>query len=64
MKNFSHARLHCKSLNFMVLMYPNKKSHNFFFQNDVFKLQEVFSEHRIRVFLEYGLGHFQTLLIL
>jgi hypothetical protein len=36
----------------------------FFFQNYVFKLQEVFSEHRIRVFNEKGLGSFQTFLIL
>jgi hypothetical protein len=36
----------------------------FFFQNDVFKVQEVFSEHGIRVFQEKGLGSFQTLLIL
>jgi hypothetical protein len=34
------------------------------FQNDVFKLQEVFSELQIRVFLENGLGSFQTFLIL
>jgi hypothetical protein len=36
----------------------------FFFQNDVFKLQKVFSELEIRVFLEIGLGGFQTFLIL
>jgi hypothetical protein len=37
----------------------------FFFQNDVFQLQEDFREHEIRVFLENGLGrHFQTFLIL
>jgi hypothetical protein len=36
----------------------------FFFQNDVFKLQEVISEHGIRVFQEKGLGSFQTFLIL
>jgi hypothetical protein len=36
----------------------------FFFQNDVFKLQKVFSEHEIRVFIENGLGSFQTFLIL
>jgi hypothetical protein len=30
----------------------------FFFQNDVFKIQEVFSELAIRVFLENGLGSF------
>jgi hypothetical protein len=35
----------------------------FFFQNDVFKIQEVFAELAIRVFLENGLGSFQTLLI-
>jgi hypothetical protein len=35
----------------------------FFFQNDAFKLQEVFSELEIRVFLENGLGSFQALLI-
>jgi hypothetical protein len=34
------------------------------FQNDVSKLQEVFSELEIRVFLENGLGSFQTFLIL
>jgi hypothetical protein len=36
----------------------------FFFQNNVFQLQENFSEHEIRVFLENGLGSFQTYLIL
>jgi hypothetical protein len=36
----------------------------FFFQNDVFKLQEVFSELEIRVFLGNGLGSFQAFLIL
>jgi hypothetical protein len=35
-----------------------------FFQNYVFKLQEIFSELEIRVFLEIGLGSFQTFLIL
>jgi hypothetical protein len=35
-----------------------------FFQNGVFQLQEDFSEHGIRVFLESGLVSFQTLLIL
>jgi hypothetical protein len=35
----------------------------FFFQNDVFKLQEDFSELGIRVFLENGLESFQTFLI-
>jgi hypothetical protein len=80
MKNFSHVRLPCKSLNFMVLGYPRKKSQNyekknffmtifelvrhFFFQNDVFKLQEDFSELGIRVFLVNGLESFQTFLIL
>jgi hypothetical protein len=34
-----------------------------FFQNDVFKLQEVFPEIEIKVFLENGLASFQTLLI-
>jgi hypothetical protein len=34
-----------------------------FFQNDVFKIQEVFSELAITVFLENGLGSFQTFLI-
>jgi hypothetical protein len=36
----------------------------FFFQNDVFKLQEVISELEIREFLEIGLGSFQSFLIL
>jgi hypothetical protein len=36
----------------------------FFFQNDVFKRQEDFSEHPISVFLENGLGSFQKFLIL
>jgi hypothetical protein len=35
----------------------------FAFQNDVFKLQKVFSELAIGVFLEIGLGNFQTFLI-
>jgi hypothetical protein len=35
-----------------------------FFQNDVFKLQEVFSEHGIKVFHEKGLGSFQAFFIL
>jgi ubiquitin C-terminal hydrolase len=83
MKNFSHERLRCKPLNFMVLGHPCKKSQNygnhytlkmfmaifefvgqFFFQNDVFKLQEDFSEHEMRVFLENGLRIFQKFLIL
>jgi hypothetical protein len=34
-----------------------------FFQNDNFKLQEVFSEHEIRVFFEKGLENFQTFII-
>jgi hypothetical protein len=33
-------------------------------QNDVFKLQEVFSELQNTVFLENGAGSFQTFLIL
>jgi hypothetical protein len=36
----------------------------FFFQNDVFKIQEDFSGHGIRVFLKNELGSFQTFLIL
>jgi hypothetical protein len=36
----------------------------FCFQNNIFKLQEVFSELGIRVFLENGLENFQTFLIL
>jgi hypothetical protein len=36
----------------------------FFFQNDVFKLQEDFSELEIRVFLENGLGKCQTFFII
>jgi hypothetical protein len=36
----------------------------FFFQNDGFKLQEVFSELEIRVFIENGLISFQTFHIL
>jgi hypothetical protein len=36
----------------------------FFFQNYVFKLQEVFSELGIKVFLENELESFQTSLIL
>jgi hypothetical protein len=51
--------------------HPSKKSQaifeftgQFFFDIDVFKLQENFSEHAIRVFLENGLGSFQTFLIL
>jgi hypothetical protein len=36
----------------------------FFFQNYVFKLQEVFSEHRISVFIENGLESLQTFVIL
>jgi hypothetical protein len=74
MKNFSHVRLLCHSLNFMVLAHPSKKSQNhgnpffvfvgqFSFQNDAFKLKEVFSEDGIRVFLENGLGSFQAFLI-
>jgi hypothetical protein len=34
-----------------------------FFQNDVFELQKVFSEHGIRVFHEKGLGSFQAFLM-
>jgi hypothetical protein len=36
----------------------------FFFQNNILKLQEDFSELGIRVILENGIGSFQTLLIL
>jgi hypothetical protein len=36
----------------------------FFFQNNVLKPQEVFSEFEIRAFLENGLGSFQTFFIL
>jgi hypothetical protein len=36
----------------------------YFFQNDVFELQEDFSELEIRVFVENGLGSFQAFLIL
>jgi hypothetical protein len=42
----------------VVLEYSGKKS------KKKFKLQEVFSEHGIRVFLENGLGRFQAFLIL
>jgi hypothetical protein len=35
----------------------------FFFQNEVLKVQEVFSELAIRVFLVIRLGSFQTFLI-
>jgi hypothetical protein len=36
----------------------------FFLQNDIFKLQEVFSELEIRVFLENRARSFQTFLFL
>jgi hypothetical protein len=36
----------------------------FYFQNDVFKFQAVFSELEIKVFLENGLGSFQAFHIL
>jgi hypothetical protein len=36
----------------------------FYFQNDVLKLQKVFSELGIRVFFENELGSFQEFLIL
>jgi hypothetical protein len=36
----------------------------FFYQNDILKLQEDFSEYEIRVFFENGLGSFQIFLIL
>jgi hypothetical protein len=36
----------------------------FFFQNNVFKHQEIFSELEIRVFAENGLESFQLYLIL
>jgi hypothetical protein len=35
----------------------------FFFQNYVYKLQEVFSKHGMRVFIENGLGSFQTFIV-
>jgi hypothetical protein len=35
----------------------------FFFQHDVFKLQEVFLKHGIRVCIDNGLGSFQTLIV-
>jgi hypothetical protein len=65
MKNFSHVRLTCKSLNFMVLGYLSMKSQNH--GNPyayIFKLQEDFSEVGIRVILDNGIGSFQTFLIL
>jgi hypothetical protein len=36
----------------------------FFFQNDIFKLQADFPKPRIRVIAENGIGSFQTFLIL
>jgi hypothetical protein len=36
-------------------MYNFEFIGHFFFQSDVFKLQDVFSEHGIRVLLEHGL---------
>jgi hypothetical protein len=36
----------------------------FHYENDILKLQEVFSDHGIRVFLENGLESFQAYLIL
>jgi hypothetical protein len=35
----------------------------FYFQNNIFQLQELFSELGIRIFLENGLGSFQTFFI-
>jgi hypothetical protein len=53
----------------MVMKKPRKLTifefiERFFFQNDVFKLQEVFSELGIRVFLENGFGSIQEFIIL
>jgi hypothetical protein len=36
----------------------------FFFQNDMFKLQEHFTKLRIRVILGNGIGNFHAFLIL
>jgi hypothetical protein len=36
----------------------------FFFQNDVYKLQEDFSQLGMRVFLDNGLGSYKAFLIL
>jgi hypothetical protein len=65
----------CMSLNHEVQGFTALRGRNFswpffdfieqfFFRNDVFKLQEVFSELEIRVFLENGIGSFQIFLIL
>jgi hypothetical protein len=45
-------------------MNVNEFIGQFFFQNDIFKLKEAFSELEIKVFLKNGLGSFQTFLIL
>jgi hypothetical protein len=48
----------------MAISWPFLNLLDYFFQNDVFKLQEDFSEHGIREFLGNGLGSFQAFLIL
>jgi hypothetical protein len=56
----------------IVMKIPRKKKFmtifefigQFFLTNDVFKLQEVFSELGIKVFFENGLEYFQAFLIL
>jgi hypothetical protein len=77
MKIFCHVRIPCKSHVFRIsqshylgnpytckiFMTIFEFFGQFFFQNDVFKLQEDFSELGIRV-LANGLGSFQTFLIL
>jgi hypothetical protein len=48
-----------------LLGYPKTKAlqvGQFFFKNYIYKLQEVFSEHGIRVFPEKGHGSFQRYL--
>jgi hypothetical protein len=53
-----------KSQNHGIFMTIFELVGHFFFQNNIFKLQEDFSELGIRVILENGIGSFQKFFIL
>jgi hypothetical protein len=70
MKIFSGVRLSLKFRDFQksltwekIFMAIFEFIRQLVIQNYVFKIQEVFSEHGIRVFIENGLGSFQSFLI-
>jgi hypothetical protein len=58
------SQYHRNPYTWKIFMTIFKFVGQFFFQNDVFKLQEDFSELGLIVFLKNGIGSFQTFLIL